>query len=146
MESIYQATRSIYSNIAARFHVQEARKRLRGENDPNRTVNRPPLIRRRLGGHGCGGRENSSPDRRKRVFAHKLYQAVVNGHVLFVAWCNIRLAEARESISGLRSSEVTKDTMDEIESLEQVANKLDTLSRTERLAWDRALPHSLMTE
>ena len=31
----------------------------------------------------------------RRVFVHKLYQAMVNAHVLFMAWCNIRLAEAR---------------------------------------------------
>ena len=81
----------------------------------------------------------------RRVFVHKLYQAMVNAHVLFMTWCTIRLAEARNRISELRD-QLTSDTRNEIESLEQVAKKLDTLSRTERLAWDRALSHSLMAK
>lgn len=45
-----------------------------------------------------------------------------------VASCNIRLVEARECLTELRSCRLRKETRDEIESLEQVANKLDTLS------------------
>ena len=78
------------------------------------------------------------------VFVGKIYQAVVNAHVLFMAWCNIRFAEARERTSVLIGNQLTKDTMGEIESREQVANKINTLSRTERMPWDRALSHSLI--
>lgn len=51
-------------------------------------------------------------------------------HVLFVAWSKIRLAEVREPITKLRNDLLRKGTRSEIESLEQVSNKLDALQST----------------
>lgn len=87
-----------------------------------------------MGGMGCRGRKTNIANITGSKFLP--ISAMVDAHVLFMAWCSIT--------DDLRNSKLRKEAKDKIESLEKVSNKLDTLSRTERLVGDRALSHSLM--
>lgn len=80
------------------------------------------------------------------VTDRKLYQAMVNAHQLFVSWCKIRLVQARQQLEQLRNNEPTREIMEKLGSLEKVSNKLDKLSRKDRLGWDMALSSAMMAK